>query len=179
MKIHNMNYFQEIIKLFHLEKSYTDIVKVLKLFPTSEEIPLISRVDHLLPFHNLVKREDLNSFFLNLAVSYLNILNLISPYYLDKNEIKDFYACITYPDIEDLSNPIFGFNVPYIFITQRRFLPSFERLNKLDMEHHKWLERALDDLNLRFSCSITYEYLSDGLDGNIFRIYILFPNHEI
>ena len=47
------------------------------------------------------------------------------------------------------------------------------------MEHHKWLERALDDLNLRFSCSITYEYLSDGLDGNIFRIYLLFPNHEI
>ena len=69
MKIHNMNYFQEIIRLFHLEKSYTDTVKVLKLFPTSEEIPLISRVDHLLPFHNLVKREDLNSFFLNLAVS--------------------------------------------------------------------------------------------------------------
>jgi len=75
-----MEYLKLLTKLAKTEKSYQydEIIKLLKHPVEFEEIPLITRTGREKPFLKMLSPKQLNLFFLNTAIFYINNINLMA-----------------------------------------------------------------------------------------------------
>lgn len=92
-------------------------------YKTFEEIPLISRYEHLSFLSKIIPKEDFQFFLINTAVFLLNSIDLYAKNVLSLEEYKKYFICITFYDFEDIGE--FGYVIPNFFVTRKKKLLSF------------------------------------------------------
>ena len=92
-------------------------------YNTFEEIPLISRYDHLNFLSKMVQKEDFQPFLINTANFLLNNIDLYAKNVLTIEEYENYFICITFYDFEDINE--FGYVIPNFFVTRKKNILGF------------------------------------------------------
>lgn len=147
---------------------------------TFEEPPLINTYPDAEKFCQDIKREDLNTFFFNLALAHLNNTVLYAKSRLGKEAFADFFICLTYNDDENETDggiQDFGFYIPSFLITRKeRLLNLQNRIKKypvIDLDSYPIIKKTLTDLNLARTMDVRISEWDDPHGGRLKRFYFL------
>lgn len=168
-----MLYLELLNKLAKLEKIYQDknILSYLKEPPEMEELPLMIRDDRVELFANAVRKEDLDSFFLNTAVFYLNNIRLMAKMHLTQQEYDNLFFCINYNSLEYID--IYDFYVPSLCIGKKKYEQSIKNNPVANLDNYVWLTNALNNLHYTNKFNLVYSQFTDQSGDEIFRIFLL------
>jgi hypothetical protein len=113
---------------------HDNLDEFIRDYETFEEIPLFSRIYRASVLDKHMDINEKHGFMINIAFFYLNGIYIYARMRLNKKELLDFWACITFfkDDYED-----YGFYVPHFLVTRKKKLFSF-----LD---NKWDENFIND----------------------------------
>ena len=167
-----MEYLKLLTKLAKTEKSYQydEVIKLLKHPVEFEEIPLITRTGREKPFLKILSSKQLNLFFLNTAIFYINNINLMAKDILIDNDLS---ICVTYPDITSELYNLYSFYVPNICIYKSKYKNTFKNYPVLNLENFSWLNEYSSDFNYKDIFNIVYSKFDDGFGHEIFRVFLL------
>ncbi|KPN70574.1 Imm15 family immunity protein [Neisseria sp. 83E34] len=170
-----MDYLKLLNTLAKKEKSYQEdnIIDLLTYPVEFEEIPLITRVGRETPFLGLLPKENLNSFFLNAAIFYLNNIKITARKILNEKELNNLFFCITYPDANQRLFDLYNFYIPNLCITKMKYKESFENQTLLNLDKTPWLKNSLIELGYKNTFKPVYSRFNDDFEDEIFRIFLL------
>ena len=164
----------EIFSKIFKQENLIDFDIFIKNYQTFEEIPLVSRYEHLDIFKKKIKREDLQSFLINTAFFLLNNIEFYAKNKLSSQEYNSFFICITFSDLEEASS--LGYVIPNLFVTRKKDLLCFLKTSKeLNLDEFNMLSSAFDQCGLKYSFDFIKTINKDSLCGNFVRIYAI--NH--
>lgn len=146
-------------------------------YETYEEPPLIHRYIEIEPFKKYLKKEDLNTFLFNLAVTHLNNVKLYAKKCLSKNAYSNFFICITYTD-DDCWVDNEGFFIPNFLVTQKENVLNFKSLikknEKVDMNKYPIIKRTLLELGLYKEIDVYHKkWFDSSCQDYIQRFYFI------
>lgn len=172
----NQNIYNEINVLIEKNNSIS-FDSLLYDYETFEEPSLFDRLDDAETFKDYILREDLNTFFFNLALNHLNNLKLYAKKYLDNTKINNFFSCLTYTDDDEIANE-FGFYIPRFLITRKEdiFLlkQSIKRYKIANLNNYPMILKTLTELNLLNTIDVYHhEWYDNYCDEYIRRFYFL------
>lgn len=170
-----MEYLKLLNNLSNLEKTYDCLDEIIKQhykFCTFEEIPIVTRLGREKPFVDYFMQEGLNEFFLNVAVFYVNNINLYAKKIMSENDYKNLSVFITYPNTTPEDFEVTGFYIPNICLTSKAYSFKFLENKILEFDDAVWLYDSLNSLNLQASFNIRYSVLEE-FGEKLVRIYLL------
>lgn len=128
-----------------------------------------------------INREDLNTFFFNLALAHLNSTILYAKSKLTKDEFSNFFICITCNDDENEEDSCvqeFGFYMFRFFITRKnnqfKFSEKIKKYPVLNIDNYPVIKNTLKDLNLLKTINVHSEKWIDQFGNQIQRFYFIY-----
>ncbi|OOF55204.1 hypothetical protein BKK56_07130 [Rodentibacter genomosp. 2] len=157
--------------------------KLLFDHETYEEPPLIHRYSEVKPFEKYFKKENINTFSFNLAFNYINNVRLYANHYLNKDELSNFFICMTYTDNDSWVDDE-GFFIPNFFVTRKEnkfnFRNSIRKMKKINMKKYPVIKNTLLDLGLYGTIDVYQEKWFDlSCQDYIQRFYFLNNEYDV
>jgi len=141
-------------------------------YQTFEEIPLVSRYEHLKFLNEKIKQEDFQVFLINIAFFLLNNIELYAQNRLLPEEYKDYFICITFSDFDEIST--FGYVIPNFFVTRKKELLNFLKINQYNpLDGIGSVKSAFSKCGLVNEFKFIKTVSRDELCVNLVRVYAI------
>lgn len=108
----------DIYKKLFKKENLLNFDTFIKDYQTFEEIPLVSRYDHLKFLDENINKEDFQFFLINIAFFLLNNIELYAKKRLSPEEYKDYFVCMTFSDLDEIDT--YGYTIPNFFVTRKK-----------------------------------------------------------
>jgi hypothetical protein len=162
----------ELYKNILKKERLLDLDVFIKDYQTFEEIPLISRYQHLAFLDGKVKKEYVQLFLINVAFFLLNNIELYARSNLSVEQYMNYFVCITFSDIDD--NDACGYAIPNILVTRKSEL--FRSLNVIRSDSFAGFDRiriAFDQCGLTHAFKLVGTVSRDKHTGELARVYAI------
>lgn len=144
----------------------------IKDYQTFEEIPLVSRYDHLKFLNDKIKKKDIQFFLVNIAFFLLNNIELYAKNRLSPVEYEDYFACITFSGLDDINT--YGYAIPNFFVTRKKELLRFLKIGQRDsIDGFDLVKSAFIQCGLINTFSFIKTISRDELCGDFVRVYAI------
>ena len=161
-----MSKFDKEIKNLIKKEGLNDLAIFFHNYETYEEIPLFSKYKNI-SFLSKESFNEKNKTLIKKCIELEDICTLSSPHYIDKENVKDYFICITITDWDDYED--INCLTPNIFVSRRKnWLLSNLNLRSTQTIEENIIREYLYSIN-----AIDYKaFISDGFLENK-RVYVI------